>query len=197
LTLFDAHAASHPASAGELAYLVNAVLAGCAVQGRAFGPQEAAEMVAATCNLGLENWPPPWGDGGLIAAFQVGWMILHHDVCMHAGRQLIAVLADVRCIDDVVQRQLDVLHLRLTDAIRDREPWRARNEIDAIMMLDAAAWAALRGLIDRCPVLHGAVPALRRRSHTIDPADFAFIAHSRQIAEIREFMASLPSLLAG
>jgi hypothetical protein len=44
----------------ELAYLTNAILAGCSIQARAFTVQEASDAAAAVCNLGLENWPPHW-----------------------------------------------------------------------------------------------------------------------------------------
>ena len=44
----------------ELAYLVNTLMAGCALQRRPFELPEASEAVAAVCNLGLEHWPPQW-----------------------------------------------------------------------------------------------------------------------------------------
>ncbi len=44
----------------ELAYLANAIVAGCSLQARPFTAQEASDAAVATCNLGLENWPPHW-----------------------------------------------------------------------------------------------------------------------------------------
>ena len=38
----------------ELAFLANALLAGCSVQSRPFTPQEASDAAAGICNLGLE-----------------------------------------------------------------------------------------------------------------------------------------------
>ena len=60
LPWIEVHVASHPASAEELAYLANAIVAGCSIQGRAFTAQEAGDGAVAICNLGLENWPPHW-----------------------------------------------------------------------------------------------------------------------------------------
>jgi hypothetical protein len=195
LALIQAHAASHPASSEELAYLANAIMAGCSIQGRPFAAREASDGAASICNLGLENWPSHWSDCDLITAFQIGWTILHRDVGMYAAQRLIAVLADIRCSDRDIQLQLDGLRRQLMEHVRDREPWRVRNALDVIMMLDAPAWAALLGLIDQCPVVHAALSASRRRCQSVSPTDFEFISQNHQIAAVREFMASLPSLL--
>jgi hypothetical protein len=151
----------------------------------------------ATCNLGLENWPPRWNDRNLITAFQIGWTILHRDVCLDAARQLAGVLADIRCADRDIDLRLDGLRRHLIQHVRDGEPWHVRNELDVIMMLDAPCWAALLALLDEWPVVHAALRASRQRRFSIDPAAFEFVSHNRDIAAIREFMASLPSHLAG
>ena len=80
LALIQEHVAADPASAAQLAYLANALVAGCSIQGRPFTPREASEAAAAICNLGLENWPPHWNEMDLVTAFQVGWTVLHRDV---------------------------------------------------------------------------------------------------------------------
>src|SRR5207248_3026087 len=66
----ESHTASHPESAAELAYLANAIVAGCSVQGRTLTEKEVGDMAVATCNLGLENWPSHWRDRDLVTAFQ-------------------------------------------------------------------------------------------------------------------------------
>jgi Family of unknown function (DUF6178) len=197
LSWIEGHVASHPASAEELAYLANAILAGCSIQGRAFTAQEAGDGAVAICNLGLENWPSHWSDPDLVTAFQVGWTVLHRDVGMYVAQHLIDVLAGIRCSDRDIRLRLDGLRHELMQASRNREPWRARDALDVILMLDAPSWAALLALIDECPVIHAALDAPRQRRLTINPADFAFISQNSQIAAIREFMASLPSALAG
>jgi hypothetical protein len=197
LSLIEAHLASHPAGAEELAYLANTVIAGCSVQGRPFTGREATDGAVAICNLGLENWPSHWSDPDLVTAFQVGWTILHRDVCIYAAEQLIDVLAGIQCRDRDIHLRLDGLRRELIRHVRDREPWRARKALDALIMLDAPAWAALLGLIDECPVIHAALGASRRRSRTINPTDFEFISENRQIAAVRQFMSALPSVLTG
>lgn len=205
LAWIQAHVASHAASAEELAFLANTLIAGCPIQARAFTLQEASDAAAAICNLGLENWPfdsPRIGglaqgraDRDLITAFQVGWTILHRDVCMFTAKRLIDVLADVRCSDRDIQLQLNALRRELKRHVRDRAPWRAQNALDVIMVLDAPSWAALLALMAECPVMHGAVGASRRRSRAISATDFEFITRNSHIAAVHEFAESLPSAL--
>ena len=196
LSFLQAHVTIHPASGEELAYLTNAMLAGCSIQDRTLTPQEAGDGVAATCNLGLENWPAHWRDPDLVTAFQVGWTVLSSEVCTYAAERLIQVLADLQCTDRDIQLRLDGLRRELQTGVRDGEPWRARPALDAILMLDQTAWAALLALIDQCPSIHAALGASRLSRRTINPTAFEFIAWNSQIAAVREFMESLPSALA-
>src|SRR5439155_5031265 len=121
---------SHTASAEELAYLSNALIAGCSIQARPFTAQEASDAAAAICNLGLENWPHHWPDRDLITAFQVGWTILHRDVCMFTAELLMDVVADIRCTDRDIELRLNGLRRELRQHLCDRAPWRARNALD-------------------------------------------------------------------
>jgi hypothetical protein len=182
-------------SAEELAYLANAIVAGCMIQDRPFSPQEASDAAIAVCNLGLENWPPHWPDRDLITAFQVGWTTLHHEVFADVASRLIDVVAHVRCKDRDIQLQLYALARELARHLRDGAPWRARHALDVLLSLDAPSWAALRALIDECPVMHAAV-APRHARHPIEMGDFEFISHNRQITAVRVFMESLPDALA-
>ena len=184
-----------PSSAEELAYLANTLIAGCSIQARAFTAQEGSDAAATICNLGLENWPHHWPDQDLITAFQVGWTVLHRDVCLFTAERLIDIVADIRCTDRDIQLRLNGLRRELTQHLRDRAPWRARNALEVIVMLDAPSWAALCALIDECPVMHAAVGASERRDRAINAADFEFFAQNSQIAAVREFLESLPSAL--
>src|SRR5262249_30802679 len=127
LSWIEAHLASRPAGADELAYLANAVLAGCSIQGRPFTAREASDGALAISNRGLENWPSHWSEPDLVTAFQVGWTILHRDVCMFAAEELIDVLARLRCRDRDVHLRLEGLRHELIRHVRTREPWRAQN----------------------------------------------------------------------
>jgi hypothetical protein len=195
LALIEAYVESHVGSDQELAYLANVIVAGCMVQARPFTPQQASDAAVAMCNLRLENWPSHWHDRDLIAAFQVGWAVLHRDLCLYVSERLIDVVANLRCPDRDIHMRLLALGRELTRHVRDRAPWRARNALDVIVMLDAASWAALLALIDEFPVMHAAVRASQQSCHAIDAADFEFISHNGQIESVRRFMESLPSAL--
>lgn len=194
----------------ELAYLANTLMAGCSIQGRPFTAQEASEAAVAVCNLGLENWPPDWlpanatalpisflMDHDLISVFQVGWRVLHDEVGMYAAKQLIEILAGMRCDDRELQRDLDALRIELAKHWRAGTPWQVRNALEVIATLDLLAWTVLLALIDECPALHAGVGASQKSGAlSVNAADFEFISENSQIASIREFMRSLPEILS-
>ncbi len=191
----------------ELAYLANVIAAGSTIQSRALAEDEASSGAVAVCNLGLENWPAQWCAGNdlpddvlmhqdLVGLFQVGWTVLHEDVCMYATGQLVALLPSVQCMDGDVQDALERLRVRLTKYWRAGSPWDARDALDVIATLDAPAWAALGGLIDQFPTMHAALGATVSGSASqIDAAAFEFIADNAQIQTVRAFFDKLPSLL--
>jgi Family of unknown function (DUF6178) len=196
LPFVRAHAAAHPKSEQELAFLANALRAGGSIQGRPFTVKEAADCALSTCNLGLESRPSHWGECDLVTAFQVGWTILHRDIGLHAAERLIDALAGIRCRDREIQARLDGLRRALVEQAADRQPWRAREALDVILALDAPAWAGLRALIDECPALHAAVTA-PEGVLTVQPNDLELISQKSQIAAADRFLAGLPSRLAG
>lgn len=197
LAWLDEYLQSSLTAAEQLAYLANAVAAGSLIQGRAWTIREAADAAAAVANLGLENWPAQWPGRDLIAAFQVGWTILQREVCLPAARSLIDTLADIACRDRETWLRLEELRRMLARHLADREPWRAGDTFDALILLDAASWAALRGLIDECPVTHDALLAIEGRRRVIDPVRFEFISSNARVAMVRQFLDSLPSRLTG
>jgi hypothetical protein len=116
---------------------------------------------------------------------------------MYAAAGLVRVLRGLRGHDRDVQHGIDTLRRELETHGRDNAPWRARRAFDVLLLLDAAAWAALLGAIDECPVIHAAIDASRRSgARAISASDFAFISENRQIAAIHEFMESLPAMLS-
>jgi hypothetical protein len=183
----------------ELAFLANTLMAGCSLQGRPFTKEEAKDAAVAICKLGLENLPDNFlEDHDLVAAFRVGWKMLHKDVAMRATERLLEVLVDLQCNDSSVQDDLDALRIELSKASNAGMPWLARDALEVISILDMPAWAALLGLIDECPVLHAALRALQtRRTHSVSASAFEFISQNSQIASIREFLHSLPETLRG
>jgi Family of unknown function (DUF6178) len=215
----DSEHVAYSTRSQELAYLANTIVAGCSVQARPFTAQEASDAAVAVCNLGLENWPPHWlpaeahrgssvveagtalpddflVDHDLVSVFEVGWTVLHEEVCMHTAEQLIGILADLRCDDRETQAGLDALRIEMAKHWQAGEPWRARDSLDVIMILDMPAWATLLGLLDECPVLHAGVGTSRdSRTRAVSASAFEFIAENRQITSVREFMRSLPETL--
>jgi hypothetical protein len=202
-SVLDRDAAVYATRAEELAYLANTILAGCSIQARPFTIREASDAAAAVCNLGLENWPD-CGDGflldhDLVSVFQVGWRVLHADVCMFVTEHLIGILGGFRCRDRQTQAGLDDLRFELSKHWRAGTPWRAADALDVVATLDLPAWAALLGLVAECPVVHAALTASVRRTRllSIDPTAFEFISDNQHIADVRAFVEGLPSLLRG
>ena len=152
----DTDDTAHLARSREMAFLANALMAGCSVQARPFTAQEASDAAVGICNLGLEHWPETLPDTflvdhDLVTAFEAGWAVLHQDVGLFVTDHLIGTLTDLQSVDAGIQRGLYVLRREL---IRQRDagtPWRARQALDVIAMLDAPAWASLLGLLDECP----------------------------------------------
>jgi hypothetical protein len=189
-------AAAFAALAEELGYLSNVVSAGCAVQDRALGAQEASNAVSAICNLGLESWPAQWATAqSLVPAFQVGWAVLHNRVCMRAANRLIATLA-ADWADFDTARDVERLRIDMERHCRQGEPWKSRAALDVLMLLDVTSWAVIVGLIAELPVLHPAA-ALQHGSRTLSvSADaFEFIAENRQLMLIDRFLDTLPDTL--
>jgi hypothetical protein len=203
----------------ELAFLANVLGAGCSLQDRALTTREAFDAAAATCNLGLENWPRQWLERSgpdadaleiaaalpedflvrqeLVSVFQLGWAVLHAEVSMFVAEQLLATLAGISCSDREVEWGLQVLRRELRKHSRAGAPWRARPALEVITSLDMASWAALLALVDELPVAldnvsnSGASRALR-----VSTSTFEYISENRQIAQVRRFMESLPQSLA-
>ena len=204
----------------ELAYLVNTLVAGGSIQGRPFTLQEASDASVAVCNLGLENWPPHWPPSearsgaarprtrtslpddflvgrDLITVFQVGWAVLHEQVCLYSAAQLVRVLRSLRCDDRETQKGLNALRVEMAKHWKAGAPWLARHALDVITILDTPAWAALLGLINECPVMHAALSASRGSGlKAVGASAFEFISENSQIAAAHEFMESLSDTLS-
>ncbi len=203
----------------ELAYLANTLVAGCAVQGRAFTLEQASEASVAACNLGLEHWPARWLPGGprsrsaagpapvlpadflvghdLISVFQVGWNVLHQQVCLVAADALISALGTVQCGDRDTRADVKRLRTDLRAARRAGAPWRVRESLDVLTGFDSLAWAAMVGLLDECPVMHAALGASARpRTLTVSASAFEFISEGSQVGAIRDYLLTLPAALS-
>ena len=180
----------------ELAYLANTMMAGCSIQSRPFTAREASEAAAAVCKLGLENRPADWPAGySLVSLFQVGWNVLYEQVSLYAAKQLIKVLTELQSADRETQAALTRLRIEMKKGVKAGAPWRARDALDVIAILDTPAWSALLGLIDECPVMAAALNARIAGTLAVSASDFTFISENSQVASVRAFMQSLPDIL--
>ena len=135
-------------------------------------------------------------DHDLVTAFEVGWAVLHEDVCLFVAEQLIMALADLRLTDAEVNQDLRALRMALIRHRAAETPWCARDALDVIAILDMPIWVSLLGLIGECPVLPAALTAvLEGRTGAVSATAFEFISTTNQIAEVRKFMARLPVAL--
>jgi hypothetical protein len=202
----------------ELAFLANALMAGCSVQARPFSARDASDAALATCNLGLEFWHARWTEDGLpeparpvageaavpdllladhdlVEAFQVGWAVLHESSMFVAG-QLIEVLKNVRSIDSRTHESLVILRRELVKQREAGTPWRARDALDVLAILDIPLWHALLGALDECPVLPEVLTAiLEGQTGPVSATAFEFVATADQITDIRTFAGRLGPIL--
>ncbi|MEO8071122.1 MAG: hypothetical protein ABI652_06945, partial [Acidobacteriota bacterium] len=214
------HPAAYSLRTQELAFVANSIMAGCSIQARPFTAQEASDAAVAACNLGLENWPPHWSSASsrprssvaeaallpedflvghdLVRVFQVGWSVLHHQVCMYAAARLIDVLTSLKFEDREIQAGLKALRREMQQQWRAGTPWRAREALEVIAILDMPAWVALLGLIDECPVIHAGISAAPgSRILSFSASAFEFISGNSQIASIHQYLQALPATLRG
>ncbi|MBP7568914.1 MAG: hypothetical protein KBA95_02525 [Acidobacteria bacterium] len=195
----DAGDEAYEARSRELAFLANALVAGCSIHARPFAPQEASDAVVATCNLGLEEWGSLHAGflvgHDLLSVFHRGWRALH-EMSLSAADRLIAILGVLRCADLETQAGLHVLRQQLAKHRAAGAPWRARDALDVIAVLDLPAWVSLLGVLDECPIVPAALTAtLERRTGSISATAFEFVSTRRQVGDVRAFMAKLPDIL--
>ena len=117
---------------------------------------------------------------------------------MYAAERLIRILTRLRSADGEIQSGLNALRAELALQWKAGEPWRAREALDVIMILDMPAWATLVGLLDEYPIMHAGLSASRdTHARTINASAFEFISSNRQVASIHDFMRSLSETLEG
>jgi hypothetical protein len=190
--------AAHARHAAELGYLANVLVAGCSFQSRRFRPVEAADAALAVCNFGLENWPPRWPEArDLVTVFRVGWSVLQERVGLHVARELAQTVAHLKTRDAALRGELAALGRRIEAHLRTGRPWRVREGLDVVAILDAPSWATLRGLLDECPVVPRRVEGRAGSRPRTVTNEFDFISENEQVAWVEDFVLSLPERLRG
>jgi hypothetical protein len=84
---------------------------------------------------------------------------------------------------------------RLHASLSAGTPWRARDHLDVIAILDTPSWAMLLRLIDECPVMPADLEPSARSLRV--STDTTFISENRQIELVRKFIEELPDTLVG
>jgi hypothetical protein len=187
----------------ELAFVANALVAGCRLQSRSFTPREASEAAAATCSLGLLRQPAAPGvdylvGHDLIGIFEDGWAALHREVSLFVGEGLLAALRGVQTGESETLEGVQELQRSLEAHLAAGTPWLAGDALEILAVLDTPAWSGLLGLLSECPIITDAVVAIvERRTGRVDPSAFTFVAKNTDVDVVRAFMARLPELLAG
>ena len=206
----------------ELGYLANVLVSACSFNSGQFSPAAARDAVVATCNLGLENWPRQWltvaniGNASqttdadsplpvdflirhdLVTVFRVGWTVLYEQVVVYVVRRLIEILSALSSDDSALQDDLHDLCRRLHASLSAGTPWRARDQLDVIAILDTPSWAMLLRLIDECPAMPAELEPLSASARALTVStSVTFISENRQIELVRKFLDRLPRTLAG
>ena len=200
----------------ELAFLANVLVSGGSVQARAFTPGEAMTAVLAVSHLGLDYWAETAGGDStgvecpsagtcpdnwlvahdLISAFEVGWAVMHEQVGMATARHLRQLVDTMRCTDPWVADGLGALSRALRTHCEARTPWGAREALEVVALLDLPAWTSLLGLLDECPVIPNALPAIiGRTAWRVSATSFEFISSRSQVEDVRTFLSRLEALL--
>jgi hypothetical protein len=207
----------------ELGYLANVLVSACSFNSGQFSPAAARDAVMATCSLGLENWPGQWlavsnigkpgrrmdGDASLpppdflmrhdlVTVFRVGWTVLYEQVVVYVARRLIEILSALSSEDSALHDDLRDVCRRLHASLSAGTPWRARDHLDAIAILDTPSWAMLLRLIDECPALPAELEPSKASGRALTVStNVTFYSENRQIELVREFLERLPHTLAG
>jgi hypothetical protein len=180
----------------ELAFLANTLLAGSPFSRGRSRPRKRPMRLRASAtwvsNAGSAASRRVPRGSRLVTAFEAGWSVLYKDVSLFVADQLIATLADLRCVDADTRHGLRALRRTLVEQREAGTPWLARDAADVLAMLDMTAWISVLGLLDECPILPAALTAvLERRTTSVSPTAFEFISTTAQIGDIRLFMRTL------
>jgi hypothetical protein len=149
-------------------------------------------------NLGLEKAQPPPDflvHQSLVPVFRTGWRVLYEDVCLFTATRLIDALSDLRCDDRDIQRQITDLSRRMKAQVAAGTPWRERDHLNVIAILDPPSWVLLENLLDECPVVPKNACTPSEKPPLRVATEFEFVSEKRQVLWARDFAASLSERL--
>jgi hypothetical protein len=205
---------AHAARAEELAFLVNALAAGCSLYNRPMTVEEAGRAVMGACDLGIEIECGSGGSGDaglldraayrddllrerdLVALFETGWTHLHEEVSVYVARRLAEVLKHIRSVDATTERDLATLGRELDRHTAAGAPWRVQDTLDVVSTLDLPIWACLLGLLSECPVLPDVLSAVvEKRAAAVKATEFECFATLSHVRQARAFADTLEDAL--
>jgi hypothetical protein len=115
---------------------------------------------------------------------------------MFAARRITEIIADMDSDDPDLSEDLMTLRKRLRCQLASGTPWKERDSLDAIAILDQPSWAVLLGLLDECPTVPRLADRRTHRSRQLRVnSEFEFIAERSQVEWVHRFMEGLPDRL--
>jgi len=190
LQLLERDPKKHEQIVEELAFLSNALVAGCSFAGRSLRPLEAAEAVMAVSNLGLEHLgAEALRQQSAIMVFKVGWHLLYENVVLGSASALASALAKkIKSLKNKEAiRQLKEVEQTLAAAVRQGKPWLARARLESHEFLfEGPVLTMLLALLDELPTLVGDLAAGEHvgREHE-------YIATGAQVRRAKAFIKKL------
>ena len=209
--------AAFVARSEELAYVANALAAGCSLRGGKLRPLDAVRAAVAACNVGLQLVSRAGRDVAdptqahvqillhttADALFRRAWHHLHQHVTLRAAAVTVAWLRS-QATHSGDPRSWDRQVARLQDLTREETPWRL---VPAILQTCARAGSPeieavgtwLCGLIDECPRVQGAptFTAGGRAGQTDSDEDLRVITTLADIAAIERQLDQVMERVSG
>lgn len=143
----------------ELAFLGNALISGCTLQGRQIRGPDAIQIVAATCHLALlsleqqgNNQLLNFKRHGPVTLFRWAWGLLFRDVSMATLNVLLEELSQRKKSSSA--KEIHTLFTEFSEAKKSRSPWRALSKLHWLeRAIGKVKTSQFRAFLDECPHL--------------------------------------------
>lgn len=193
--LADSNGAAFVARSEELAYLANVLTSGCSFEGRKLRPVEAVRAAIATCSLGLEIVAGASDPVGALAAhtadglFRLAWHHLQAEVVQRAAKSAAQWLVrSAQTSDDPTT--LARVAARLRAMTVEGTPWKVAAELESSLgHVEPETVEVLRGLIDECPTMRGALRPGSKTKRTAQAFEEPrFVSTVADVARIGDYL---------
>jgi hypothetical protein len=173
--------ATHDRRLEELAYVTQVLVAGCAFEGRAMRPLEAARAAMATVSLGIDhmrkraNPVTLLGQASVDKLFRMGWRLLFQEVVLPAARTLEHQLHTTGAAEQA---------RGLASATKNGKPWTALPRLRTLA--DGTELATLLALADEYPTLRGVLTPPTSAEH-----DVGLLESHAHLRAVGDFLSAL------